>query len=382
MAAVKRGAAMRIGIDATALPRQRLGAANYTVCLTRELLEASAADEFVIFTKPAQSGLFGTAKNATLVAAALPFRTYRLAWEQLALPGLAQRYRLDLLHSPHYTVPLALGCPSVVTFHDMSFFLYPRTHQLYRKVFFRTMIPWAARRASAIIAPSQSTRADIVRLLRVPQDQVRVVHHGVAPVFHPVPESLACAELLKKYGLRRPYLLYVGNLEPRKNVPALLRAYNQLLQEGLSASLVLAGTRGWIDTPIGETVRKLGLGERVRFLGYVEQEDLPTLYSSAAAFVYPSLYEGFGLPVLEAMACGAAVVTSNTSSMAEIAGDAALLVDPLDVGALAQALSKILRDPRLGADLRRRGIERAKGFTWERAAVRTLEVYRQAVGRA
>jgi glycosyltransferase involved in cell wall biosynthesis len=371
---------MRIGIDATALPARRLGAANYTICLTSELLKASSADQFVIFTKPAQAGLFGAAPNATIVPVRLPTRTYRLAWEQLALPRLARRYRLDLLHSPHYTVPLALECPSVVTIHDMTFFLFPRSHQLYRRLFFRAMIPRAARRANAIITPSVSTRTDLLRLLGVAENRVRVVLHGVTPDFRPILDCSASRELLARYGIQTPYLLYVGNLEPRKNLPRLLRAFGELLQEEISAWLVLVGTRGWMNTPIGETVRTLRLGERVRFTGYVEQEDLPTLYSRAAGFVYPSLYEGFGFPVLEAMACGVPVVTSNTSSMAEIAGEAALLVDPFDASALAQALGKVLRDPRLAGDLGRRGLARAREFTWSRTATGTLEVYREAVG--
>jgi glycosyltransferase involved in cell wall biosynthesis len=363
---------MRIGIDATALPLQLFGAGNYIVNLTQALLRLDKANEYVVFAKPDHAVLFA-GLNAQLVSVPLVNRIHRIIWEQSWLPVLTRTHRLDVLHSPHYTMPLLKACPTLVTCHDMSFYLYPQTHLLYKKVFFRAMIPLAARRADALIAISESTRQDLLRLIK-PPCPVFTVSYGIAPYFQPAPEAEKL-QARRKFDLPEKFILYVGNLEPRKNLPNLLRAFAGLIQQGLPHDLVLAGSRGWKDNEIFTLINELALVGRVKFPGYIPQTELPAVYSLADTFAYPSLYEGFGLPVLEAMACGTPVITSNISSMPEVMGGAGILIDPNSVDELAKALFRVLTDQSLRATLATAGLARAKLFSWERAAIETLAVY-------
>jgi glycosyltransferase involved in cell wall biosynthesis len=323
----------------------------------------------------------GILTRAQIVQAALPSPFLRIAWEQSMLPILARRHRLDVLHSPHYTMPLAKTCRTVVTFHDMTFFLYPQVHLLYKRIFFRTMIPLSARRADALIAISNSTRSDILRILQLPPARVATIPYGIAPIFQPIAAARGRDAFCQQHNLPYPFILYVGNLEPRKNLPALVRAFARLVQEGLPHTLVFAGARGWNDAPIFATIQELGLTPRIVFTDYIPQVALPALYGAADLFVYPSLYEGFGLPVLEAMACGVPVITSNLSSMPEVAGDAGILVDPNDVNALADAMTRVLTDQVLRATLAAKGLARARSFSWERMAQETLAVYARVAQR-
>lgn len=365
---------MRIGIDVTALPTQLFGAGNYIVNLTQTLIRTDSANDYFVFSKPQQAPLFAGRGYAQIVPADLPTRYHRIAWEQVAFPRLIQRYRLDVVHSPHYTMPVLASCARVVTFHDMTFMLHPEAHLLYKLLFFRTMIPISARSADALIAISQNTQKDILNLFPARSNRLFTIPYGIVPIFQPMPRS-AQINALRKYDLPEPFVLYVGNLEPRKNLPSLLRAFATLVKRGLPHSLVLVGSRGWMDDDIFSTLRDLNVGHRVFMPGYVPQEELPALYSAASLFVYASRYEGFGLPILEAMACGVPVITSNVASMPEIAGDAGMLIDPNNETELSEAMARILNDSELRAKMSRDGIERARQFSWERAARETLRVY-------
>ncbi|MBI5300776.1 MAG: glycosyltransferase family 4 protein [Chloroflexi bacterium] len=365
---------MRIGIDVTALPTQLFGAGNYIVNLTQTLIRMDPANDYLIFSKPRQIELFAGRGHAQVVRVNLPTRYHRIAWEQTFFPLLIRRYRLDVVHSPHYTMPVVAPCAKVVTFHDMTFFLHPEAHLFYKLIFFRGMIPVSSRYADALIAISQNTRADMLRLLPVNPTKLFTIPYGIAPIFRPMPKADQEAAL-RKYDLPVQFILYVGNLEPRKNLPMLLRAFAALVRRGLPHSLVLAGSRGWMDEEVFATLRELNLGHRVFLPGYIPQAELPALYSAASLFVYASRYEGFGLPVLEAMACGAPVITSNVASMPEIAGDAGVLVQPDDQAGLTDAMARVLSDQELRARLAREGLARSKIFSWERAAEETLAVY-------
>jgi glycosyltransferase involved in cell wall biosynthesis len=369
---------MRIGIDATALPPRLTGAGNYIVNLTRALQDVASANEYVVFAQPTHAILFGAGRHLHVVRTLLVSRILRIAWEQMILPLLASRYRLDVLHSPHYTMPLFNTSPSVVTFHDMTFFLFPGQHELYKGIFFRTNIPLSARSASAIIADSESTRQDILRLLKLEPSRVVAIPLGVSSDFRLIDDRTAIQAIRQKYHLPERIVLYVGVLEPRKNLPTLVRAFRSSVDRGVVHSLVLAGRRGWMYAELFQAVEDLGLRERVIFLGYVPDEDLPLLYNAADLFVYPSLYEGFGLPVLEAMACGVPVITSNVSSMPEITGDTGILVNPHDTDALADAMHLVLTDRALRDKLARDEQVRAGIFSWERTARETLAVYEHA----
>ncbi|MCL5951091.1 MAG: glycosyltransferase family 4 protein, partial [Chloroflexi bacterium] len=311
---------MHIGIDATALPARLYGAANYTVNLVRALEQVDFVNEYTVFAKPEQRALFPDRERFHIVPVPLASRYFRIAWEQTMLPVLAHRARLDVLHSPHYTMPFAAGCASVVTFHDMTFFLYPQVHRAYKKLFFTYMMRFSARHASMLIADSDSTRRDILDFFKTDPGRVTSVPLGVSPAFGPLPAGPGIEPLRRRYHLPEQMILYVGVLEPRKNIITLIRAYARLVQSGVGQRLVIAGRKGWMYKDLFRAVDELGLSHRVLFPGYIPEQDLPVLYNAASVFVYPSLYEGFGLPVLEALACGVPVITSNVSSMPEVAG--------------------------------------------------------------
>jgi glycosyltransferase involved in cell wall biosynthesis len=267
----------------------------------------------------------------------------------------------------------------VVTFHDLTFVLYPELHQVAKRIFFPAMMRWSARHARRIITVSESTRQDLVRTLGVSPERVTTVLSAVDADYRPA-TAAQVAEVCARYGLRSgAYLLYVGVLEPRKSIDRLVEAFARISPGADGLKLVIAGKRGWMYDQIFAQVAALGLQDRVTFPGYVPRADLPPLYSGARAFVYPSRYEGFGLPVLEAMSCGAPVVTTNVSSLPEVAGDGALLVDPDDVPALAAALARVVHDARLREQLSSRGRTRASSFSWERCARETIRVYQDAV---
>jgi glycosyltransferase involved in cell wall biosynthesis len=257
----------------------------------------------------------------------------------------------------------------------MTFFLYPQVHKTYKRLFFKSMIRLSAKRASAIIADSQSTRRDILRVVPIAPQKITAVPLGVSDVFKPVSDPGAVEEFRRRYQLPPQIILCVGELQARKNLPTLIRAYGRLVQQGLTHSLVIAGRKGWLYEELFQAVQTLNMSDRVIFTGYVLEQDLPLLYNVADVFVYPSVYEGFGLPVLEAMACGTPVVTSNASSMPEITGEAGVLVDPNDVNSMAEAIRRVVVDREFHAELECNGLERAKMFSWERTAKETVAVY-------
>jgi glycosyltransferase involved in cell wall biosynthesis len=372
---------VRIGIDATALPFQRTGVANYVFGLLRGLAAVDRDNSYVVFARPIHIREFGIDHpNFRFVPIDFRARGLRLAWEQVGLPRRVRAERLDLLHSPHYTMPLRHSARSVVTFCDMTFLMHPELHQPVKRAFFPAMMRWSARHADRLITISESTRDDLSRLWDIDPERMTPVPLAAGAEFRPAtPEAVAAA--CGRHWLRPGgYILYVGVLEPRKNVDRLVAAFG-MAGDGLRGlDLVIAGKRGWMYDEIFAQVQALGLADRVRFTGYVHQEDLPGLYSGARLFAYPSRYEGFGLPVLEAMRCGVPVVTTNVSSMPEVAGDAALLVSPDDVAGLADAMARLVEDPALAADLGRRGRERAASFSWERCARETRAVYERAMG--
>ncbi len=372
---------MRIGYDATAIPRLMAGAAVYTYELACALAAVDSENEYVIF---ARDDLFdelaASHAQVRVVRVRAPSRPLRMLWEQAVLPRRLRQLHIDVLHSPHHTTPLLFcGRRRVVTFHDLTFFLLPERYPSTRRLYFQTMTRRSARVADAIITPSEAVRQDVMRILRVPPERVFVTPEAAGPAFRPQDAS-AIEAARRRYGLAGPFLLSVGSLEPGKNRERLLLAFARLRAQGLGHTLAVAGQQAWRYEGEEPLARRLGLGDAVRFLGYVPQADLPALYSAADLFVFPSLYEGFGLPALEALACGTPVVASNVSALPEVMGDAALLVHPFDVEGLAAAMERLLRDDALRADLRERGLQRAAEFSWERTARETLAVYEWVAG--
>jgi len=372
---------MRIAYDATAIPRLMAGAAVYTYELVRALAAVDRDNEYVIFARGDHfDDLPATRPGLRVLKVRAASRPQRLLWEQAVLPRRLRQLRIDVLHSPHHTLPLVpCGCRRVVTFHDLTFFLLPERYPTTRRLYFQLMTRLSAQVADAAIVPSESVRGDVMRLLRLPPERVFAIPEAAGPAF--CPQDAAVIEAVRhRYGLEGPYVLSVGSLEPGKNRERLLQAFARLRTRGLEHTLVVAGQRAWRYEGEEPLARRLGLGDSVRFLGHVPQADLPALYGGASLFAFPSLYEGFGLPALEAMACGTPVVASNVSAVPEVVGEAALQVSPWDVGALAGAMERVLRDERLRDDLRERGLRRAAEFSWEKAARQTAKVYRWAAG--
>lgn len=372
---------MRIGIDATAIPPRRTGAGNYIFQLVKNLALIDKANSYTIFTKPEHAAEWKIEQtNFQFVMANLHNRARRLAWEQTGLPILASRYRLDLLHSPHYTIPLSLACKSVVTFHDMIFFLYPEMYGRFRQQFFTTMMRLSARRANAILTDSQSTADDLHQILGTPENKIFPVLLACDKHYQPITDLTQVEQICANYGLpSNQYFLYVGVLEPRKNIPVLLQALRNLLDHGFKHCLAITGKKGWMFEEIFATVKRLQLDSHVIFTGYIPEEHLPYLYTGCTASIYPSLYEGFGMPVLEALACGSPVITSNISSMPEITADAALLVDPRSVDQLTIAMERMLSDDGLREKMKNQALARSAKFSWEKTAQETLEIYSSTV---
>jgi glycosyltransferase involved in cell wall biosynthesis len=295
------------------------------------------------------------------------------------LPLGARQHGLDLVHDPAGVSPFlfgAGGARTVVTVHDAFPWSCPGTSTLLETLIYRYWLPRLLPRVDAVITVSQASRRDITRYLPVPQDKVHVVYNGVDRGFRPEVADAASLSLVQP-GLSPGYILAYGAAPRRKNLAGALRGYARLRAEMEVPPLVVIGGKGGQEHRLAPLLQELDLVGRVIFTGYVPNEDLPALYRGASLFVFPSLYEGFGLPPLEAMACGTPVVCSNTSSLPEVVGDAALTVDPTDVEALAGAMQRVLSDRDLAQDLRRRGLERAAGFNWERTARDTASVYQR-----
>jgi glycosyltransferase involved in cell wall biosynthesis len=305
----------------------------------------------------------------------------RILWEQLAQPFEARRRGIDLLHAPFCVGPLVAPCPVIVSVHDLSFYRYPELFRPMNRRYLQPFTRWSTRGARLVLASSESTRRDVLDILGVRPERVAVVPLGVDGTLQPVTDREALAAFRRARGLPERFILYLGTLEPRKNLPTLLAAYAHLAgRPGFRHTLVIAGGRGWYYDAIDAVVERLGLGGRVLFPGYVPDEDLPLWYSAADLFVYPSLYEGYGLPPLEALACGTPVVTSDASSLPEVVGDAGLTVPAEDDLALAEAMARLLADDALRADLRARGLARARTQSWQRVARETARAYHRVLG--
>jgi glycosyltransferase involved in cell wall biosynthesis len=298
----------------------------------------------------------------------------RILWEQAVAPVDIVRRGIDVLHCPAYVGPIASRVRTVVTIHDLSFYRFPHLFNRFNRVYLGVMTRLSARRATRVIAVSHATARDVVELLGIPAARVAVVHNGVDQRFQPLPESEIAAFRAAR-GLPDRFILHLGTLEPRKNLTTLIRAFARLKREQrIPHKLVLAGGRGWLYDDLFRQVEQLDLKNDVLFPGYVALSEQPLWYNAAAVFAYPSLYEGFGLPPLEALACGVPVVTSNTSSLPEVVGNAGVLVPPTDDAALANAILSVLEERDDRAASIERALHQASQFSWDRAGKETLDV--------
>ena len=359
---------MRIGVNAFFLERPETGSGQYTRHLLEALAKVEPANEYILFGPAIRDSRFAI-RNL-----------HKLWFEQVSFPRACRG--LDLAHVPYFASPLFPTTPTVVTIHDLIPLILPAYRGSLLVRAYTRLVAAAARRADAVIADSQASKRDIVRLLGIPSHRVHVVYLAADEKFGPVKDAALMEAVRRKYGLPDRYILYLGGFDCRKNVATLLQAFAHLRRPA-DLKLAIAGKLPERDTPFFPHPRRLaeelGLEERVAFIGWVAEEDKPALYTGAVAFVFPSLYEGFGLPVLEAMACGTPVVASDRASLPEVVGQGGLLVDPTDVDDLAAAMERLLTDEGLRAELGERALAQAAKFRWEKTARETLAVYRKAI---
>ena len=372
---------MHIAIDAHSVGTGLAGNETYAANLVEALAEVDGENRYTVYvTRPEAEARFGGRWPNVSVRRTLPHTP--LVRIPVTLSAELRRRPVDLLHV-QYTAPPRSPCPVVATVHDLSFEHIPETFKLRSRVQLRLTVRATARRAAHVIAPSEYTRRDLLETYGLDPGRVTAVPLAVSPRFRPVGEAAELDRVRRRYGIAGEYVLAVGSIQPRKNLARLVRAYSAL-RRGRGRSnlpqLVLAGKKAWL---YGETLRAVeeeGLAGSVVLTGYVSEGDLPALYSGALCFAYPSFYEGFGLPPLEAMSCGAPVLTGNLTSLPEVVGDAGLTVDPFDTEAMTRALARLIEDDALRAELRERGLKRARRFDWRDTARMTLQIYRRVAG--
>jgi len=364
---------VRIAIDASTISTQG-GPRTYVLGLVEALLKLDQENSYTIFyNDPCHLGRFPGAREIVLPGKSPLARLWR---EHILLPMACRRERIDLLHCPKSAIPYVSPCPVVVTLHDLIPIKYPETEKFSARIYWRLQIPIAARRSSYVITDSEHARREIMDDFGVPAERISAIMLGFDPAMLRKPDIALTNDVMSRYNLPDDYILYVGTIQPRKNLSTLIEAFHLLKQSrNIPHKLVIVGRKGWLYDTLFARIRELGLDDEILFTGFVPDEELPSIYSRAAVFAYLSLFEGFGLPPLEAMACGVPVITSDTTSLPEVVGDAGIALPPTDVPRVRDALGTVLGDSNLRATMRQKGVERSRRFSWEAAARETLAVY-------
>jgi glycosyltransferase involved in cell wall biosynthesis len=379
---------MNIAIDLTQIPADKTGIGTYALNLVREILYLDhTSTKFNIFFFAQDDDnewqeLINNSNNKQCQLISIKssiFRKliFRFFFEQVLLPRKCKKLDIDVIHSFHYTMPYLTRIKRVVTIPDMTFYLFPELHQKIKRLYFKTLIPLSLKKCSRVITISESTKTDLLkRFPYISPEKIAVIHLGVNISNPPVQAK----KHLEKYGLQeKKYFLFVGTLEPRKNIPGIIEAFHHVINSNdndkKDYKLLIMGKKGWFYREIFETVKKYHLEESVIFTGYIDGEAKQSLLAHAFLFLYPSFYEGFGLPVLEAMAFGVPVITGNVSSLPEVSGDAALLIDPHHWQEIAAAMLKLLSDQELVKELSKRSLMQAQRFSWQHTAEKTLALF-------
>ncbi|HBB87943.1 MAG TPA: hypothetical protein DC047_10040 [Blastocatellia bacterium] len=377
---------MHIGIDGLPLTSPKTGVGHYTFELARALAQAAPENTFEL-VYPSSYPLVTLDKNqagndlpGNLKLERVPVGPLARRWWSNGLPRYVRRNRIELFHGTNYDVPLWRRCPTVLTIHDLSLVLHPQTHQKRSVRRARRRLPLMARTADAIITPTESIRKEVCDHLGIDAEKVFAIPEAARSSFRPM-EFAATEDTRRRLAIGDEFLLAVGTIEPRKNLRTLVAAFEQVIVERpqTSLQLVIAGGRGWLSGPLFDAIEKSPVRDRLILTDYLHDEELRALYASCRAFIYPSIYEGFGLPPLEAMACGAPVIASNIPALAETTGTAALLFDPVNAADLARNILALLRNENLRDKLSNDGRRRASEFSWNRSATETLSVYTDAL---
>jgi glycosyltransferase involved in cell wall biosynthesis len=371
---------MHIAINAHLLAHtnsfRRAGISHYVEQTLLQLAQIDRVNRYSVYTtRGLDQHALGLPPNFRVLPSRLPTINprVRIPWEQLVAPLLLRRSRADLFHGVHSVVPIASPVPTVVTVHDLAFIRFTQTFRAYNRAYLDFATRLSVRRAARVLVVSEHTKREVVGMLGVHPERVVVTPNAVREHFR-VPERAALEAFRVEKGLPERFVLYVGTLEPRKNLTTLLDAYAQVVKRH-NVPLIVGGGKGWLYDAVFQRLEQLGLREQVQFVGYIAEEELPLWYAAATVFVFPSIYEGFGMPPLEAMACGTPVIVSDSSSLPEVVGDAGLLAPPHDPVAFAEALDRVLADSALHQELRERGLVQATRFSWRTTAERTLAAY-------
>lgn len=365
---------MRIGISTASIGKIRAGTWVYTYNLLKYLLKTDRDNHYFLVNDGGEDG-FDLGCERLQFKGGVKGKFNKVIWPNFVLPKGAKKGGIDLIHITNpYGTFRRTGYRNVITVHDITPVLFPETQNRMHVLHHKLLLPSILKRADAVITDSYNSKQDIIRYYGIAEEKIKVIHLGVDEAYRPVSEK---SKFIDTIG--GPYILNVGTLEPRKNLITLLRAFKLAKAEGIPHKLVVAGLKGWGDTKIKREIN--GVESDIILAGYLPQGELPGLYSFADLFVYPSIYEGFGLPPLEAMACGTPVITSNVSSLPEVVGDAAVTVEPRDEKKLSEMILKVLDDRELIESLKSKGLERARLFSWERTARETLKVYESIMNK-
>lgn len=372
---------MKILIDFTQIPLQKVGVGVYALNLVKEIAKLDYENRYYIIIQDDEHSLDDIENQnfKFILVQSKIFRKliFRFFLEQFIIPYIAIRDNINIIHSLHYSIPLfATGVKRIVTIHDMIFFKFPQYHELIKKYYFRFFTRLSAKLADRIIAISESTKKDFLAIAGAKKDKVVLIYLGKENWSHCTFTSEKIEFIKDKYGIKGQYLLFIGTIEPRKNLVKLIDAFKKLLKAEKKYQLVIVGKRGWGYKEIYRKIDDHGLGDEIIFTGFVEEVDKPYIIKGSKIFIYPSLYEGFGIPVLEALTLGVPTITSNVSSMPEIAGNAAFLVDPTDEKAIYSAIKQLLSNQKLYLNYNKRSIIQANKFSWAKTASQTIELYR------
>lgn len=377
---------MRIGIDILSnVPNQLSGATTYLVNLIRNLAKIDTENQYFIFAVSDNAAKIAVKQdNFTYITCKIPnqYREIRIAWEQVILPLQVMRYKIEVMHFPGGTMPLAVPCKSVLTIHDLSSFYYTANMPSYmpkRRLFYlNNLIKYSCRKADYIITDSSFSRKEILTHLKVSPNRIAVVYLASSPMYEEAVDLSSADQILRDYGINGEYILYVGTGHKHKNLDRLVEAFTKLkCKQGIPHKLVWAGRQGSGYNDLMNTIKSLGMEEEVIYIGYVPNQHLALLYRTASLLVFPSLYEGFGLPLLEAMTYGVPIASSTAGSLPEVAGDAVVYFHPCDIDEMAEVIFNTLKNKELRKKLINKGFERIKRFSWENTARNTLEVFKK-----